>query len=123
MARTRTAEADPFLLAAALVGVGGCLLAAATPVVAGASIAFTGSVATSGALGLVFAGRNLQLLRRDGSVALAPATLTTAFGAWFTAAPLLYEVGALTTAGVQTAGILALTFGLYTVVAGLADGR
>ncbi len=98
----------------------GCLAAAATPPVVGASAAFTGSITTSGVLGVVFAVRNLQLLRDGGRVSLPPAVLTTIFGGWFMAAPLLYDVGFLPTAGVQLAGTLISTFGLYAVVAGLS---
>jgi hypothetical protein len=109
-----------FLSAAAVVGVLGCVAAAATPLAAGASAAFSGSVVTSGVLGVVFAARNVQLLRARGRVSLPPAVLTTLFGGWFMLAPLLYtEVGFLPTAGTQLAGTLVSTFGLYVTVAGL----
>lgn len=108
-----------FLLASTVVALLGCLLAAATPLVAGASRAFAGSIATTGVLGAVFAARNLQLYRRGGSPATPPALLTTGFGVWFTAAPLLYDVGFLSTAGTQSAGLLVAAFGGYTLVAAL----
>lgn len=89
----------------------------------GASAAFTGSVTSSGLLGLVFTVRNVQLLRATGEPSLAPAVLTTIFGGWFMLAPLLYtDVGFLATAGTQLAGTVISTFGLYVTVAGLADG-
>lgn len=113
-------SASRFLVAAAVVGVAGCLAAALTPVAAGASTAFTGSITTSGILGVVFAGRSLQLLRETGTVSLPPAVLTTIFGGWFMLAPLLYDVGFLPTAGTQLAGTLVATFGFYVVVAGVS---
>jgi len=112
-----------FLQVSAGVGILGCLLAAAIPPAVGASAAFTGSIVASGVLGLVFSGRNLQLLREHGRVSLPAAVLTTIFGGWFMLAPLLYDPGFLATAGVQTAGMLVSTFVLYVVVAGLAGGE
>ena len=117
---TRT---DPFLTVAGSVGVAGCLLATATPFLAGASAAFTGSIVTSGLLGTVFAGRNLQLFRTDDAVSLPAAVLTTIFGIWFMAGPLLYDAGFLATAGTQLAGLLVAAFATYMVVAGLTGDR
>jgi hypothetical protein len=117
------ATRSPFLTVAALICVAGCVAAAATPIVAGASAAFTGSITASGVLGVVFAGRNAQLYRASGVVSLPPAVLTTVFGGWFMAAPLLYDAGFLATAGTQLAGLLVATFGLYMVVAGLTGTR
>ena len=98
-----------------------CAVAAITPVAVGASQAFTGSVTVSGILGLVFAGRNIQLLRARGEPSLPPAVLTTIFGGWFMLAPLLYtDTGFLATAGTQLAGTIIATFGLYIVVGGLS---
>ncbi|MXR43270.1 hypothetical protein GRX01_18265 [Halobaculum sp. WSA2] len=115
---------ERFLLACAAVATVGCLLATATPIVAGASAAFTGSVVTSGLLGTLFAVQNLRLFRRDRAVALAPAALTVVFGVWFMAAPLLYTtVGFLATAGTQLAGLLVAAFAFYMVVARLAPAR
>lgn len=116
-------EPSPFLSASAVVGLLGCVLATATPLAVGASAAFTGSIATSGVLGVVFAARNVQLLRGNGRVSLPAATLTLIFGVWFMLAPLLYDPGFLATAGVQLAGTLVATFGAYVVVAGLAGGE
>ena len=116
-------EPSAFLSVSAAVGLLGCALAAATPLAAGASAAFTGSITTSGVLGVVFAARNLQLLRGNGRVSLPAATLTLIFGGWFMLAPLLYDVGFLATGGVQFAGTLIATFGAYVVVAGLAGGE
>lgn len=101
----------------------GCLAAAIVPVATGASRAFVGSVVSSGLLGVVFAARNVQLLRTSGSPSLPPAVLTTIFGGWFMLAPLLYDVGFLPTAGIQLVGTIISTFGLYVVVAGLAGER
>jgi len=114
-------DSNTFLSAATLLAVIGCLGAAVSPVVAGASAAYTGSVTTSGVLGVVFAGRSAQLFRATGRVSLPGAVLTTIFGGWFMAAPLLYDAGFLATAGTQLAGTLVATFGLYTVVAGLTE--
>nr|WP_232508573.1 MULTISPECIES: hypothetical protein [Haloarcula] len=115
--------APQFLVASAAVCVLGCLVGALLPIVVGSSAAFTGSVTSSGLLGLVFTVRNLQLLRVTGEPSLPPAVLTTIFGGWFMLAPLLYtDVGFLATAGTQLAGTVVSTFGLYVTVAGLADG-
>jgi hypothetical protein len=108
-----------FLLGSAAVGVVGCLGAAVTPIAAGASAAFTGSIVTSGLLGVLFAVRNAQLLRRDGRVSVAAAGLTTVFGGWFMAAPLVYDVGFLATGGTQFVGMLITTFTTYMLVSGL----
>jgi hypothetical protein len=78
---------------------------------------------SSGLLGIVFAAQNLRLFRRDGAVALAPAVLTTTFGGWFMAAPLLYSVGFVATAGTQLAGLLTTVFATYMTVARLAPTR
>lgn len=108
-----------FLEGSAAVGIVGCLGAAVTPLVADTSAAFTGSIVTSGALGVLFAARSAQLLRRDGRVSVAATTLTTVFGGWFMLAPLLYDVGFLATGGTQFAGMLITTFTTYMLVAGL----
>jgi hypothetical protein len=115
-----------FLLASAVVCVLACAAAAVVPLATGASRAFTGSVTSSGLLGLVFTVRSVQLLRATGRPSLPAAVLTTIFGGWFMLAPLLYaDTGFLPTAGVQLAGTFVSTFGLYVVVAGItgeADG-
>jgi hypothetical protein len=115
-----SATSSRFLLASAVICVFGCLAATIVPIVTGASRAFTGSVASSGLLGLVFTIRNVQLLRERGTPSLPPAILTTIFGGWFMLAPLLYaDVTVLPTAGTQLAGTIISTFGLYVTVAGL----
>ena len=114
-------QASRFLTASTAACVVACAVATVLPPLLGASTAFTGSVSSSGVLGLVFAGRNLQLLRAAGAPSLPPAVLTTVFGGWFMLAPLLYpDVGFLPTAGTQLAGTVIATFGLYVVVAGIA---
>lgn len=111
-------------MVAALVCVLACLGAVLVPVATGAGRAFTGSITTSGLLGLVFTVRNVQLLRATGEPSLPPAVLTTIFGGWFMLAPLLYtDIGFLPTAGTQLSGTVISTFGLYVVVAGVAGGR
>jgi len=111
-----------FLSASTTVCVLACAGVAVLPLAVGSSRAFTGSISSSGLLGLVFAVRNLQLLRAAGAPSLPPAVLTTTFGGWFMLAPLLYpEVGFLPTAGTQLAGTVIATFGLYVVVAGLTE--
>lgn len=122
-ARSAEQRDESFLLASAVIGVIGCLLAGVTPFAGGASAAFTGSIVSSSLLGLVFAVQNLRLLRRDGVVALAPAALTTIFGGWFMMAPLLYDVGFIGTAGTQFAGLLLAAFGLYLTLARIAPNR
>lgn len=111
-----------FLFAAAAVGVAGSVLATVTPVAAGASAAFTGSLVTSGVLGTVFAVRNFQLFRRHGTVSIPPAVTTVVFGLWYMVAPLLYDVGFLATAGTQLAGLLTTSFVFYMAVAGATEG-
>jgi hypothetical protein len=118
--RTRFVPSDrstPFLTASAVVALLGCLLVTATPVVAGASRAFTGSLVTSGLLGVVFAGQNLRLYRRRSTPSMPAATLTTIFGGWFMLAPLIYDVGFVATAGTQLGGLLVSAFALYMLVA------
>lgn len=110
-----------FLTAATLLALVGALGAALSPIIAGASAAYTGSITTSGVLGVVFAGRGVQLYRATGRVSLPAAVLTTIFGGWFMAAPLLYDVGFIATAGTQLSGTVVATFGLYTVIAGLTE--
>ena len=112
-------RSTPFLTASAVIALFGCLLATVTPVVAGAGRAFTGSLATSGLLGVVFAGQNLRLYRRRASPSIPAATLTTIFGGWFMLAPLIYDVGFIATAGTQLAGLLVSAFALYLFVAAL----
>ena len=108
-----------FLTAATLLALVGALGAALSPIIAGASAAYTGSISTSGVLGVVFAGRSVQLYRATEIISLPAAVLTTIFGGWFMAAPLLYDVGFIATAGTQLSGTVVAAFGLYTVVAGI----
>ena len=114
-------RSDLFLTVATLLALAGCIGATLSPLAAGASAAYAGSVATSGVLGIVFAARSVQVLRDTGTVGLPAAVLTTIFGGWFMLAPLLYDVGFLATAGTQLSGTVVSTFGLYVVVAGLTD--
>jgi len=119
-----TAERDgSFLTAAAALVVLGVALATATPLVAGAGAAFLGSVVASGLLGLAFAVRTLQLFRATGAVPVPGATLSTVFGVWFMAAPLLYDVGFVATAGTQFAGLVVASFATYLLVTGLTAER
>jgi len=116
-------DVSTFVLASAVACVVGCLGGAVIPVATGASQAFVGSISSSGLLGLIFTGRNVQLLRATSEVSLPPAVLTTIFGGWFMLAPLLYsDIGFLATAGTQLAGTVISTFGLYVTVAGVTDG-
>lgn len=119
-----TESSSQFLLVSAVACIAGASAATVVPLATGASQAFTGSITTSGLLGVVFAVRNVQLLRDRGRPSLPPAVLTTIFGGWFMLAPLLYtEVGFLPTAGVQLAGTIISTFGLYVTVAALTRDR
>ena len=115
-----TQNGSTFLLTAGVVAVAGTVLATITPVAAGASVGFIGSIVASGVLGLVFAVRNARSFRRRGVVSLPAAVLTTVFGLWFMLAPLLYDVNFLSTAGTQLAGLLVASFAFYMVVAGLS---
>ncbi|MES3516779.1 MAG: hypothetical protein PPP58_03840 [Natronomonas sp.] len=118
-----TAPDDTFLLGSTAAAVAGMLLATVTPLAAGESSAFAGSIVTSGVLGLVFAVRNVQLYRKNGVPSIPAATLTTIFGVWFMLAPLLYDVGFLATAGTQLGGLVISAFGMYALVAALTDER
>lgn len=118
---TRTDHA--FLSASAAAVVLGVAVAAVTPLAAGADAAFRGSIVTSAVLGLVFGGQHLRRFRRDGRPHLPGAVVSTVFGGWFMAAPLLYDVGFLATAGVQFAGLVVAAFGGYLTVHALSDGR
>lgn len=86
MEATRSTSAERrderFLLSCAVAAVAGCLVATVTPLIAGTSAAFTGSLVTSGVLGALLAARNLRLFRRNRAVALATAVLTAVFGIW-----------------------------------------
>lgn len=113
-----SSSTNTFLTAATLLALAGCFGAAVSPLIAGASAAYTGSITTSGVLGVVFASRSVQLYRSTGRIGLPAAVLTTIFGGWFMAAPLLYDVGFVATAGTQLSGTVVATFGLYAVVAG-----
>lgn len=116
-------QSTAFLSASAVVALLGCLLVTVTPIVAGASRAFLGSIVTSGLLGVVFAAQNLWLYRVRSAPSVPAATLTTVFGVWFMAAPLLYDVGFLATAGTQFGGLLVAAFALYMLVAALSTPR
>ena len=110
------------MLASTVACVVACAGVAVLPLATGTSDAFAGSIGSSAILGLIFAARNLQLLRAAGSPSLPPAVLTTTFGGWFMLAPLLYpDVGLLPTAGTQLGGTVMATFGLYVTVAGITD--
>lgn len=111
-----------FLRAGAVAAVVGTLLTTVTPIAAGAAAAFTGSVVTSGLLGLVFAGRSLQLFERTGRVDPPAAVLTLVFGLWFMLAPLLYDVGFLATAGTQFGGLVVAAFAAHMSLSGLVGG-
>lgn len=116
-------QSTPFLSAAAVVALLGCLLVTATPLVAGANRAFVGSIVTSGLLGVVFAGQNLRLYRAQSAPSVPAATLTVVFGGWFMLAPLLYDVGFVATAGTQFGGLLVASFALYMLVSAVAPPR
>lgn len=106
-----------FVLAAAVVAVLGCLLAIVSPYLGASPPGFRGSATATGLVGLVFAARNLQVVREEGGPRLAPGVLTALFGVAFVVAPLLYrDVGFAPTAGVQFAGVLTGSFGAYTAI-------
>lgn len=110
----------PFSLGAAAVAVVGCLLAVVSPFLGTPSAAFRGSIVASGVVGLVFGVQNLRVLRAVGRSRLAPAVMLTVFGVVFTVTPLVYsDVGTVSTATAQTAGVLTAAFGGYTAVESL----
>jgi len=105
-----------FTTGVCVVAVLGCLLVASAPLVLGASAAFRGSVVASGLLGVVFAGYNAYSVRAYGQPRLAAGVMTAIFGGWFVAAPLVYTVGSVLTAVVQTGGALTAAFGGYAAI-------
>ncbi|MFB6154003.1 MAG: hypothetical protein ABEJ27_07100 [Halodesulfurarchaeum sp.] len=111
----------PFIFGSIIVVIAGLLLAATTPLVAGAAAAFRGSVVASAVVGLVFAVQHQRRFQRDGRPHVPDAAVSTVFGAWFIAAPLLYDVGFIATAGVQFAGLLVAAFGGYLTLAAIVD--
>jgi hypothetical protein len=113
---------DPFLSAAGWLAAIGCLVATiVVPLVTNVD-AFRGSIATSGLVALVFAVQNLRLLLSTQRPHLPAAAITTVFGLWFVAAPLLYsEPRLLATAIVQFCGLLVASFAGYLTLAALSD--
>lgn len=105
-----------FTTGVCVVAVLGCLLVAGAPLVLGAPAAFRGSVVVSGLLGTVFASYNTYSIRAYGQPRLAAGVMTAVFGGWFVAAPLVYTVGSVLTATVQTGGALTAAFGGYAAI-------
>lgn len=105
-----------FTTAVTALALVGCLCVVIAPVVFGAPPAFRGSTVGSGVVGAVFAGYNLYTVRSYGQPRLAAGFLTTVFGCWFIAAPLVYPVGGVLTAVVQSCGMITAAFGGYTAV-------
>ena len=105
-----------FTSAVCVVAIVGCLLVAGAPLLFGAPAAFRGSVVDSALLGTVFAGYNAYSVRTYGQPRLAAGVMTAIFGLWFVGAPLVYTVGDLLTAVVQTGGSLTAAFGGYAAV-------
>lgn len=107
----------PFSVAAAGLATLGCLLAVLSPFLGAPSDAFRGSIVASGVVGLVFAAQTLRVLRATGRARLAPSLLLTVFGVIFAVSPLLYrDVGTVTTATAQTAGVLTAAFAGYLAI-------
>jgi hypothetical protein len=115
-----TRNPERFAAVASLLAVVGCLVAIVGGVVAENS-AFRGSIAASGAIGLVFAAQNARVLGARGVAHPAPAVVTTVFGLLFVVAPLLYTLpGYLSTALAQFGGLVTAAFAGYTAVESLA---
>lgn len=102
-------------VASALALVGCCCIVVA-PLVLGATPAFRGNAVGSGVVGAVFAGYNLYMMRASGQPRLAAGLMTATFGGWFIASPLVYPVGDVLIAVVQSCGMLTAAFGGYTAV-------
>ena len=64
----------------------------------------------------MFAGYNVYSVRAYGQPRLAAGVMTAIFGGWFVAAPLVYTVGDVLTALVQTGGALTAAFGGYIAI-------
>jgi hypothetical protein len=125
MLRSTRRQVDPFLLGAAWLALGGCLVATVVPAAVTDAAAFRGSLAFSGLVSMVFATRNLWTVRTRDRPELPAATVTTVFGLWFVAAPLRYEApGLVATATAQAAGLVVAAFaGYLTVLALTGDGE
>jgi hypothetical protein len=108
-----------FTTGVCVVAIVGCLLVAGAPLVLGAPAAFRGSVVASALLGAVFAGYNAYSVRTYGQPRLAAGVMTAVFGLWFVASPLVYTVGGVLTALVQTGGALTAAFGGYAAIEAL----
>jgi hypothetical protein len=105
-----------FTTAVTALALVGCLCVIVAPVVFNTTAAFRGSVVGSAVVGAVFAGYNLYTVRAYGQPRLAAGLMTAVFGGWFIAAPLVYPVGDVPTAIVQTCGMLTAAFGGYAAV-------
>ena len=105
-----------FTTAARALALVGCCCIVVAPLVLGATPAFRGNAVGSGVVGAVFAGYNLYTMRASGHPCLAAGLMTGSFGGWFIAAPLVYPVGDVLTAVVQSCGMLTAAFGGYAAV-------
>ena len=105
-----------FTTAASALALVGCCCIVVAPLVLGATPAFRGNAVGSGVVGAVFAGYNLYTMRASGHPCLAASLMTGSFGGWFIAAPLVYPVGDVLTAVVQSCGMLTAAFGGYAAV-------
>jgi hypothetical protein len=110
-----------FLTVSLVVVALGILIALLTPLVAGSGSAFRGSIVASGLVSLVFALQHLRRFRWHGRPHVPEAAVTLVFGGWFISAPLLYDVGFVATAGIQSAGLLVAAFSGYLAVVALTD--
>ncbi|MFB6168951.1 MAG: hypothetical protein ABEJ43_08920 [Haloferacaceae archaeon] len=125
-------NATRFTAAAVLVAVVAPSLALVAAVALGPTTAFQGSIALSALVTLVFAGHNLQSVRKTGSTSFASGAVAALLGAWLAVAPVVYDAGFLPTAITQFAGLLTATFSAHAALgvvgralgdASAADGR
>jgi hypothetical protein len=109
-------DATRFTAAAVVVAAVAPFVALVAAVAFGPTLAFRGSIALSALVTLVFAGHNLQSVRRTGSTSFASGTVTALLGVWLAAAPVVYDAGFVPTAVTQLAGLLTATFAAHAAL-------
>jgi hypothetical protein len=109
-----------FTSVASAIALTSVLLGGFGPAAVGAERALAASLAVSAVVGAVFAAYNVYSVREYGQPRLAAAFLTTVFGLWLVAAPILYDAsGFAVLATAQGFGTLVASFGGYTAIEAL----
>lgn len=109
-----------FTSIASVVALASVVLGGLGPAVVGAERGLAASLAVSGLVGGVFAAYNVYSVREYGQPRLAAAFLTTIFGLWLVAAPIIYGASGFAVLAIpQGFGMLAASFGGYTAIEAL----